>query len=246
MNEGNGMKLEMLLPAIILAACVAASTLNAQGLGAQEPLSLEQVRASALAHSRTLQKALLSVDSALLTEKLQRYERMPSITASAGASLSYPASTFSDSLCATAGLSVTQLLYDGGKSALLSALDAIDTRIAREEARAEYFSVLKAAEIDYYAVLEAHASVESAKSDLEAARTHLSLAEAKLEAKMLDTPTWRPRHPPPRKKPPLFRRRGSSQWPRRRSHRSRASRRRSRWRRLISPVAKPSWKRSRA
>lgn len=101
---------------VLLSACVCTTLLHAQA-----PLTLEQARASALANSRTLRKALLSVDSAQLTEKIQSYAFLPSISASAsgtasypatssttGASVSYSSTTLANALQGTVGLSVSQ------------------------------------------------------------------------------------------------------------------------------------------
>ncbi len=165
-----------LLAGILAAACGAAAP-----LGAEQALTLEQARSSALAHSRTLRQALLSVDSALLTQKLQSYQLLPSLSASAGAGTSYPSAVTRDTLSASLGLGVSQTLYDR-KLPLLAAIDKLETRIAREEARAEYFRVLASVDSAYYSALEARAAVEAAVSDLEAYRAHLSLAQAKLEA----------------------------------------------------------------
>ena len=178
---------------VLLSACVCTTLLHAQA-----PLTLEQARASALANSRTLRKALLSVDSAQLTEKIQSYAFLPSISASAsgtasypatssttGASVSYSSTTLANALQGTVGLSVSQTIYDGGKSFLLAEIDALATEVARKEARTEYFNVLKNVDSAYYDVEEAHASVAAAQKDLDAARAHRSLAEAKLQANMI-------------------------------------------------------------
>jgi outer membrane protein len=179
------MRLRMLLPVLVLAACAAASPLNAQGLNAQGPLSLEKARELALARSATLRKALLSVDSALLAEKIQGYEYLPEISATAGAGVSSPYSKLPDSLALSAGISVSQTLFAGGKRLLLAAIDSLGTRIAREEAREEYLGVVNKVESAYYGLAQAQASLEAAQKDLEAAQTHLKLAGAKLEAKMI-------------------------------------------------------------
>jgi outer membrane protein len=164
------------------AGILAAALLAASPLGAQGGLTLEQARSSALAHSRTLRQALLSVDSALLTEKLQSYQLLPSLSVGAGASASYPSTVSRNTLGASLGVSVSQTIYDGGRLSLLAAIDKLQTRMAREEARAEYFGVLGSVDSAFYSLLEAQASVEAAQSDLEAYRTHLELAQAKLEA----------------------------------------------------------------
>jgi outer membrane protein len=174
------MKLRFLLPVAILS-----SILGPAVLSADEAITLEQARAHAVAQSRTLQKLLLSVDSALVDEKIQSYSLLPSITVTAGAGLSVPETNLLDMLGISAGLSVTQTVYDGGKSSLLSRIDSLATSIAREAARAQYFSVLAAADSAFYGALEAAASVEAARSDLADAQANQKLAQARLEAGMI-------------------------------------------------------------
>jgi len=159
--------------------------LSAAAAGAQEPLALEQVRSAALARSVTLRKALLSVDSALLSEKIQGYARLPSLSLGAGARASYPAAGLADSLGASVSLSISQTLYAGGANALLSAIEGLATRGAREQARAEYLGVVRAADEAYYGLLEAQGALEAARSDLEAAQMHLALARGRMEAGMI-------------------------------------------------------------
>ena len=154
-------------------------------LSAESSLTLAQARAGALAHSTTLRRANLAVDAAALVEKTQRYDFLPSISATVGAGAGYPAASFADSAQGTAGLSVSQAIYDGGKSALLTAIDALDTKIARQEASAEYFGILLGVDIAYHGVLKARASVEAALADLDAARARLALASAKSDAGMI-------------------------------------------------------------
>ncbi len=166
-----------LLPSFVLLLAL----LTTVPLAADDTLSLEQARAYALAHSKTLQNLLLSVDSALLDEKIQSYTLLPSITASTSVSADVPEATLLDMLGISGGVTITQTVFDGGKSALLSAIDSLSTSIARAKARAQYFSVLSAADSAFYSVLEAEASVAAAQSDLDDARIYQSLAQAKLE-----------------------------------------------------------------
>jgi outer membrane protein TolC len=75
---------------------------------------------------------LLSVVSALLTEKLQSYQLLPSLSVGAGASASYPSTVSRNTLGASLGVSVSQTIYDGGRLSLLAAIDKLQTRMARE------------------------------------------------------------------------------------------------------------------
>jgi outer membrane protein len=121
----------------------------------------------------------------VLAEKTQGFDFLPSLSATVGAGVSYPAASFADSVQGSAGLTVNQAIYDGGKSALLTAIDSLDTGIARQEARVEYFGILPAVDSAYHGVLKARASLEAAQADLDAARARLSLAEGKSAASMI-------------------------------------------------------------
>ncbi|HKM53131.1 MAG TPA: TolC family protein [Isosphaeraceae bacterium] len=174
------MKLRLFFPVLVLL-----STLGVPMLCADDSITLEQARTHAVARSKALQKLLLSVDSARLGEKIQSYTLLPSITATAGASVAVPEAVLLNMLGASAGITVTQTVYDGGKSSLLSAIDSLATSIARENARDQYFSVLSAAETAYYNTLEAAASVAAAQSDLDDAQANQNLAQAKNEVGIL-------------------------------------------------------------
>jgi outer membrane protein len=170
------MKLRCLVPIAVLLTIPGAAVLCAD-----EPITLEQARAQAATRSRTLQKLLLSVDSALVDEKVQSCSFLPSITLSAGAGLSAPQTSLLEMMGISAGLSVKQTIYDGGKSSLLSRIDSLATSIARETARAQYFAVLADADAAFYGVWEASASVDAARSDLADAQVNQRLAQARLE-----------------------------------------------------------------
>ena len=168
--------------AILICILLAAASATAGDL-----LTRDAARSLALSRSRTLQRALLSVDSALLAEKAQKYSLLPSISATAGGDLSYPRTSLAAALGGSVGLSVKQTLYDHRLSLLL-AIDTLDTTIAREQARAEYFSVLEAADTAFTGVIDALASLQAATSDRDAARTRQALAEARREAGILSRP----------------------------------------------------------
>lgn len=155
---------------------------------ASDTLTLAKASELALARSKTLQQALLSVDSSLLAEKAQSFETLPQASLSLGGGLSYPPSsgaTVADSASVSVSLSLSQTIYDGGKNAVLAAIDKLGTKSAREEARATYLDVIQSTEKAYYAVLEAQAGMEAAESDLVAFKAHQSLAQAKFDAGMV-------------------------------------------------------------
>jgi outer membrane protein TolC len=149
-------------------------------------LDLGTVRAMALANSRTLARYNLAVGSAQLDEKIQKYGMLPSLSlgASASASILGEVSLW-DSAGAGASFGVTQQLYNRGKNALLKSISSMATGIARQDALAEYFAVLDAADAAYYGVLEAEAALEAADAALEAAAFALSTAEIRRENGMI-------------------------------------------------------------
>jgi outer membrane protein TolC len=151
------------------------------GLSA-ESLSLEQARLLALSNSRSLARYEMSIRSSLLDEKNQFYSMLPSVSAGYSASADYlrgewefvnPADTFRTGI----DLSITQIIFQGGKSVIQRALSSIATESVRKDALAEYFNVLDSVDNAYYAVLEAAATLEAEEASLQAALFSLSIAE---------------------------------------------------------------------
>jgi outer membrane protein TolC len=170
------MRLGTTIVAAILAIALPAATAAAADL-----LTRDAARTLALRSSRTLQAALLSVDAARLAETADRYGLLPSVSASAGASLSAPRTSLAAAAGGSVGLGVGQVIYDGMLGVQL-AIDALDTQVARVEARAEYFRALESVDTAWAGVVEAQSSLDAASSDLEAAQTREALARAKREA----------------------------------------------------------------
>ena len=155
-----------------------------------QTLNLEQTRTLALANSRSLARYELSIRTSILDERNQLYSMLPSLSAKYDASVYYlkdwefvnPADTFS----AGASFSVTQVIFQGGKSFIQKAIAAIATESVRIDALAEYFSVLDAADNAYYAVLEAAAVLEAEESSLQAAVLGLAIAEIRQAGGMIN------------------------------------------------------------
>jgi outer membrane protein TolC len=82
-------------------------------------------------------------------------------------------------------VSISQKLFDGGKSLVLRSINAIGTEITRLEALEEYYAVLDGADTAYYGVLEAGAALQAAESALETAVYSLSVAETGLAGGMI-------------------------------------------------------------
>jgi outer membrane protein TolC len=156
-----------------------------------EKLSLEEARSLALANSRSLAKYNMNVRSSVLDEKTQTYAGLPSLSLGASASAEFwasegnPTPPLEDSFRAGASFSVSQNLWDGGKNALLRQINALSTESARQDALAEYYAVLNAADTAYYGVLEGAANLAAAENALETAALSLSMAELRYENRMI-------------------------------------------------------------
>ncbi len=182
MNLRSALKAHFPKKALVFLAALALAWAGVPaGAAADKLLTRDMARSLALARSQSLQRARLAVDGARLAEKAGRYDMLPSLSASAGGELASPRSSLAAAAGGSVGIGVKQTIYDGSSS-VQRAIDSLDTGIAQEEARAEYYSVLAAADTAFAGVVDALASLDAARSDLEAARRRQALAEAKLEA----------------------------------------------------------------
>lgn len=172
----NGIKKTVFLISLVLPAFC---------LSHAEKINLEQARLLALASSRSLAKYELSLRSSILDERNQLYSMLPSVSAGYSAS-----STFMkdfefvnplDTLSAGADLSITQIIFQGGKSFINRALSLIAAESVRKSALAEYFSVLDSVDSAYYAVLEAAAALEAEEAALANAVLNLSVTEVRAQ-----------------------------------------------------------------
>ena len=160
------------------------------GLFAQN-ISLEQVRSLALANSRSLAKLNLSLRSSALDEKSQLFTMLPSLSADYSASVSYLDSEWHfvnpvDTFDARANFSITQKIFEGGKSFVQKAINEISSESTRKSALAEYFNVLDSADSAYYAVLEAAATLEAAEAALGRTVSNMSIAEIRQAGGMIN------------------------------------------------------------
>ena len=160
------------------------------GLGAQT-INLEKVRLLALANSRELAQANLSVKSSVLDEKASLYPMLPVISAGYSASSSYLNNDWAfvspkDTFKAGIDLKLTQMIFDGGRNYVLKTISSLSTESARKNALAVYFSVLDSADSAYYAVLEAAASLEAEESSLKSVLASLEIAEIRQASGMIN------------------------------------------------------------
>jgi len=155
------------------------------GLFAQT-LNLEQVRTLALANSRSLAKLNMTVTGTILDERARFFSTLPSLSLGANASMSVWSAQNAvhtdnpfDTLSSGLNLSVSQKIFEGGKTLIQKAINEIASESARKDALAEYFNVLDSVDNAYYAVLEAKAVLEAEESSLQTAYTSLSIAEVR-------------------------------------------------------------------
>lgn len=164
-------------------ACVAVSA---------EGIDLERVRELALANSRSLARYNLAVRNNMLTERGQLYSNLPSLSLSGSASMNLwsagdtPLDNPFDTFSTGVNVSVSQKIFEGGKSLVLKAINEITTEMSRKDALAEYFNVLDSADNAYYAVLEAAAALEAEEFSLQTAELSLSMAEVRQASGMIN------------------------------------------------------------
>ncbi|GHU48040.1 hypothetical protein FACS1894200_04370 [Spirochaetia bacterium] len=170
------------------------AALFAAGAFCQAPLSLEQARELALRNSRSLAKYNLSFQSTKLTEDTQWYGDLPSFSLGLSASTTIIRNDTTEDVFQTgprtgissgASFSISQKLFDGGRSSITKAINALTTEMARLDASSIYFSVLDSADAAFYAVLGAQASLESAQKSMDTAALSNAMAEIRYESKML-------------------------------------------------------------
>jgi outer membrane protein TolC len=115
---------------------------------------------------------------------------LPSVSADYRASTSYlrnweflnPAEAFTSGV----SFSITQIIFQGGKSFIHKAISGISTESVKKDAQAEYFNVLDSADNAYYAVLEAVSALEAEEVSLQAAVLGLSIAEVRQSSGMIN------------------------------------------------------------
>jgi len=156
-----------------------------------ETIDLEQARVLALASSRDLAQLNLNLQTSELNEKEQLYSMLPSVSANYSASMSYLDNNWGftnpiDTLRVGVNISISQTIFQGGRSLINKAIREIATESVRNNAMIEYFRVLDRVDSAYYSALEAAASLEAAESSLQSATLSLSMAEIRLANGMLN------------------------------------------------------------
>jgi outer membrane protein TolC len=155
-----------------------------------DTVDLEQARTLALAHSNSLKKYDMAIRGSILDERNQLYSMLPTVQAGYSGSVHYlkdwefvnPADTFNSG----ATLSLTQIIFAGGRNLIQRAIGKISTESVRKDAMNEYFNVLDSIDNAYYAVLEAEATLEAEESSLETAALSLSIAEIRHAGGMMN------------------------------------------------------------
>jgi outer membrane protein TolC len=160
---------------VVTLICALSNSINA------EQLDIDMVRKLALDNSPSLKRFNLTLESARLDEKSRVYGNLPSVSLGVSASGQLWGETnIQDSVRTGASFSVSQRLFDGGKSIYLKAINTINTEVTRQEALIAYFTVLDAADSAYYETLKAAATVETRAAALETAALALSMSELRL------------------------------------------------------------------
>jgi len=156
---------------------------------AQE-IDLEQARTLALANSRSLSRYELAIRNSILNERNQLYTMLPQVSANYRSSMNFMQDwefiNPIDTLRADASISITQVIFQGGKGFIERAIRSIETENIRKDALGEYFNVLDTIDNAYYAVLEAMAVLEAEESSLQASKLSFEIAEIRAENGMIN------------------------------------------------------------
>jgi len=155
-----------------------------------QTINLEQARELGLANSRSLKKYEMAIKSSVLDEKNQLYSMLPQVSADYRASSHYlrnwalvsPVDTFTSGV----SLSITQIIFQGGKSFIQRAISKIATESVRIDAQTEYYKVIDEIDSAYFAVLEASAAMKAEEVTLKAADLGLAIAQVRRESGMIN------------------------------------------------------------
>ena len=155
-----------------------------------QTINLEQAREMGLANSKSLKKYEMAIKSSVLDEKNQLYSMLPQVSADYRASSHYmrnwelvsPIDTFTTG----ASISITQIIFQGGKSFVQRAISKIATESVRIDAQVEYFKVIDEIDSTYFAVLEASAAMKAEEVTLKAADLGLAIAQVRRESGMIN------------------------------------------------------------
>ena len=160
-----------------------------------QAIDLEEARFLALSNSKSLLDYDTSIRDSILSERSQLYSMLPQVSANYNIGMSFLEFSQADqkfdflnpfdTITARVNLSVTQTVFQGGRSFVQRAVSSINTERIRNNAMAEYFNVLDSVDKAYYDVLRAAASLEAAQSSLQAIDLALSIAEVRFNNGML-------------------------------------------------------------
>jgi len=177
----------------ILAFCLVVFVCLGLSAETAETISLEQVRTLALANSRSLARHNLAIRGTVLDERARVFSNLPSLSLGASASVSLwntaraePVVNPLDTFSAGASFSVSQRIFEGGRTSIQRAINQIASENARQDALAEFFNVLDSADNAFYAVLEAKATLEAEEASLQVALASLAIAEIRLATGMIN------------------------------------------------------------
>jgi outer membrane protein TolC len=178
-SPGRGAAVSLVLFALVF-LCPAVPPAAAQGLS----LDIDEARTLALAGSRSLAKYRLAIKTGLIDQRGQLYTLLPSLSLGASASATLwnaqeGSPEFKDTLSTGLSFGLSQQIFDGGKFFANKTIAELGAEMARQDALAEFYAVLNAADSAYYSCLQAKASLESAESALETAELSLAIAETR-------------------------------------------------------------------
>jgi outer membrane protein len=146
--------------------------------GAEEVFTRSSLREAALASSTELKKLNLSVQSSKLDNTGFYFQFLPSLSANVSGALPFLEvperdEPLLDKFTASAGAGITEklTLFDGGKTKISKELLYLQTASLEYQQIAAIYSILDAVDTAFYTCLEAEATLEAARINLEIVTT---------------------------------------------------------------------------
>lgn len=163
------------------------------GFASEKPLTIEEARILAAENSSSLQNASLSMGREELEQAALRYDLFPVLSVNAALGGGYSLPQVGDSVFSfnpSAGLTLTQRVYQGGTYGIQKELGGVEFGLASVRWKALFLEVRNRSDRFFYNYLESLSRKEAAEKEVQAAEALFQSAAAQYEAGMVPKTTY--------------------------------------------------------